>query len=391
MTGSIPFAIKRNETTAFTRGLLDDVDAAAAKTTLDLGNAASLDVGTTAGTVAAGDDSRFGGSGDALVANPLSQFAATTSAQLAGVISDETGTGALVFANTPTLISPAIGAATGTSLVLSGNLTGAAATFSGLVQVNQATANTGIIASTGYSLTGSNATSLANFSGTWNTSGTPTLLHANVTNTASGTGSKLIDLQANSVSQFAVQNDIAILGVGPVWGVVTRGVILGTWYGNAVIAMGPGSNNAMVIFGNGGTQLYLGNDVSISPNTNLFEQRSGTNGQRFGVLQSHSSPTNKTGLLIDAQTAGAIRLGPGVGTAGGTPLTLALGSHNGTTWTDWLSFTTAGAATLSGLLKFTGYTTALLPVATANEGAITYDTTLDKHVGSNGTTWNVLW
>jgi len=52
---------------------------------------------------------------------------------------------------------------------------------------------------------------------------------------------------------------------------------------------------------------------------------------------------------------------------------------------------TAASTTLSGLLKFTGYTTALLPVATANEGAITYDTTLDKHVGSNGTTWNVLW
>lgn len=36
-------------------------------------------------------------------ANNLSVFAATTSAQLAGVISDETGSGALVFANTPTL------------------------------------------------------------------------------------------------------------------------------------------------------------------------------------------------------------------------------------------------------------------------------------------------
>lgn len=34
--------------------------------------------------------------------NPLSQFAATTSAQLAGVISDETGSGALVFGTSPT-------------------------------------------------------------------------------------------------------------------------------------------------------------------------------------------------------------------------------------------------------------------------------------------------
>jgi hypothetical protein len=61
--------------------------------------------------------------GKASTANKLSDFAATTSAELAGVISDETGTGALVFANTPTLVTPNIGVATGTSLVLSGDLT----------------------------------------------------------------------------------------------------------------------------------------------------------------------------------------------------------------------------------------------------------------------------
>ena len=59
----------------------------------------------------------------ALTNNKLSAFAATSSSELLGVISDETGTGALVFANTPTLVTPNIGAATGTSLVLSGDLT----------------------------------------------------------------------------------------------------------------------------------------------------------------------------------------------------------------------------------------------------------------------------
>lgn len=47
--------------------------------------------------------------GDALTSNPLSQFAATTSSQLAGVLSDESGTGAAVFANSPTLVTPALG------------------------------------------------------------------------------------------------------------------------------------------------------------------------------------------------------------------------------------------------------------------------------------------
>lgn len=56
------------------------------------------------------------GSGDALVANPLSQFASTTSAQLAGVISDETGSGLLVFATSPTLTTPLLGTPTSGTL-----------------------------------------------------------------------------------------------------------------------------------------------------------------------------------------------------------------------------------------------------------------------------------
>jgi hypothetical protein len=73
----------------------------------------------------------------------ISALAATSSSELAGVISDETGTGALVFANTPTLVTPVIGAATGTSLVLSGALTGTAINLDNtLVGSNTGTAGT---------------------------------------------------------------------------------------------------------------------------------------------------------------------------------------------------------------------------------------------------------
>lgn len=51
--------------------------------------------------------------------SPLSQFAATTSAQLAGVISDETGTGALVFGTAPTITL-----ANGTGLPISTGVSG---------------------------------------------------------------------------------------------------------------------------------------------------------------------------------------------------------------------------------------------------------------------------
>lgn len=86
--------------------------------------------GGTAGAVpapATGDATKFlkgdgtwasiPGGGDALTTSPLSQFASTTSAQLAGVLSDETGSGGgFVRATSPTLTTPNIGAATATSV-----------------------------------------------------------------------------------------------------------------------------------------------------------------------------------------------------------------------------------------------------------------------------------
>jgi hypothetical protein len=61
-------------------------------------------------TATDGSTAAFGAGGTvAYVANKLSTFAATTSSELAGVISDETGSGALVFASSPTLVTPNLG------------------------------------------------------------------------------------------------------------------------------------------------------------------------------------------------------------------------------------------------------------------------------------------
>lgn len=54
----------------------------------------------------------------AVNAQNLSVFASTTSAQLAGVVSDETGSGVLVFGTSPTLVTPSIGVASATSITL---------------------------------------------------------------------------------------------------------------------------------------------------------------------------------------------------------------------------------------------------------------------------------
>jgi len=70
----------------------------------------------------------------------VATFLATpSSVNLIGAITDETGSGALVFANTPTLITPNIGAATGTSLSLTGNLSAAAGNFSSTLSAGAST------------------------------------------------------------------------------------------------------------------------------------------------------------------------------------------------------------------------------------------------------------
>lgn len=153
------------------------------------------------------------------VANPLSQFASTTSSQLAGVISDKTGSGALVFATSPTLVTPALGTP---SALVGTNITGAAAgltagaatilatsrniqgvAFNGSTDINPIN-GTGFVKSTGTTISYDNSTylttataastyqTLANLTSTtsdstatkyFNTAAVKQLLATNVTNT----------------------------------------------------------------------------------------------------------------------------------------------------------------------------------------------------------------
>jgi hypothetical protein len=106
--------------------------------TLTVSNTLTL-TGTDTSSVA------FGAGGTvAYVANKLSVFASTTSAELAGVISDETGTGVLVFSNSPTLVTPTLGAALATSITAtSGNMSVSAA--AGNNSVNLVPTGTGTV------------------------------------------------------------------------------------------------------------------------------------------------------------------------------------------------------------------------------------------------------
>lgn len=108
------------------------------------------------------------------------------------------GSGVSTWLGTPTLANL-------NSAVSDADLaTTGANTLTGTQTIVQATANAAAIVASGYSLTGSNATSMLDFSGTWNTSGAPTALKLNITNTASSISALLVDVLVNSSSRFAI-------------------------------------------------------------------------------------------------------------------------------------------------------------------------------------------
>jgi hypothetical protein len=152
----------------------------------------------------------------ATTANSLSQFASTTSAQLATLISDETGSGSLVFATTPTLVTPILGLATGTSVMLSANVGAAAGNVSGNFTAGTLQTAGNVNANNLRVVTNSSVGTVV--SGTWN--------GASISTTY--TDSKIV-----SVSNTAPISATTTAGAVTV-GLLNSGVAAGTYGGAAV-------------------------------------------------------------------------------------------------------------------------------------------------------------
>ena len=224
----------------------------------------------------------------------------------------------------------------GLDAALTGKLNTTGGTLTGALAITQGTANASVLTSTGYSLTGSNAQSLVDLAGTWNTSGTPTLIKANVTDTASNASSLLMDLQVGGASKFIVQKDANVRIEGS-----------GLYVGSYALDSGISANiNGMSVLKNGsaisgcgdnGWHVTTNRGYHFGANTSTLvlslyydaddtlAQRRSTNAQTFRLYNTYTSSTSFENLQLQWSSNEA-RIGTSVGSAGGTQRNLVLGT-----------------------------------------------------------------
>lgn len=235
-------------------------------------------------------------------ANNLSFFASTTSAQLAGIISDETGTGSLVFANTPTFLSPILGAATATSI-------------NGLTL----TSSTGVFTLTnGKTFSVANSLALVGVDSTTLTfQGTDTYIGRTTTDTLTN---KTLDT-ANNTLKIAGNSITAIAGntatVGTTSGVLTSGHCVSIdANANLVDAGGActtGGGGGTVNAGTAGQIAYYGTSSTIvSGNPNLTISTGaltvGLAGSVQGTVKIAGVTSGTTTLAVAAAASGTLTL-----------------------------------------------------------------------------------
>ena len=252
--------------------------------------------GSTLGGVVVG-----GGGGDALTSNPLSQFASTTSSQLAGVISDEVGSGALVFNNSPNLITPILGSASATELTFTSTA------VSGLtinrLTTTQRQALTPVIGDVVYDTTIGTA---CTYTGTFWQYTKEFYVTSNVTTTttlaSAITGLTTFVLEANSTYSISGQFFITCNGTGGVKfghslpsGGVSVVSYIGTTTGSTGVVNQSKSNGNLIPSAvnrnNGSSYLIFGGMITTVATAGVVDMQfaSGTSGQTSTINGSFSS------------------------------------------------------------------------------------------------------
>lgn len=258
--------------------------------------------GTNRGLLTSADWTTFNNKGDALTSGNLSQFASTTSAQLAGIISNETGSGALVFGTSPTLTTPSF-----SSIVNTGTLTLPTSTDT---LVGRATTDT---------LTNKTLTApvfSGTITGTYTLGGTPTfpssvaLLTAAQTLTNKTLTSPVINVGSDATGDIYYRDSgglFARLGVGTNGQVLTLSGGLPSWQN----ASGGGASSPLTLTASTSSEIPLSIVAASSQSANLFNITSsgGSAGDLFNISAAGTVFVRRDSSACSVQA---------LGTSGGT-------------------------------------------------------------------------
>lgn len=320
-------------------------------------------------------------------AQNLSVFAATTSAQLASIISDETGTGALVFANSPVLITPNIGNATG-------NISGNSATVTTNANL------TGVVTSVG-NVTSIAANAIINTminSVAWTkVTGTPTTLAgygiadaytiAQTNSAISAATIGLLDDRGNfdaSVNAYPSTGGSGVAGAilkGDLWTVSISGTLpsgLVVTAGDVVRALTDNPGNIQTNWAIGENNFgYVALNQALASG-NIYVGSAGGIGTSVALTGNVTISNTGVTIIGAAQVTNAmlvnssITINTGVGLSGGG--VVALGGTLSLTNTKYLTTLGLSAGVLTATLADTSTVTTLISTTGVTEGTNLYFT-----------------
>lgn len=218
-------------------------------------------------------------------------------------------------------------------------------TFTSLQTITVGAANTGVLASTGYSLTGSDATPMVNLAGTWNTSGRPTGIKLNVTNTASAANSRLLDIQVGGTSVFNVDT-YSVNVINKLMLQSTPDSSTYTYISYDRLSLGV---NAHLSWGSTAAAASSADTYVYRDAAGVLAQRNGANAQKFRTYSTYTDSSNYERAAINTTAGTQIELAAETAGTGGDNLDVVL-TPAGTGVVKFGSYTALGAEALAGYI-----------------------------------------
>ena len=146
----------------------------------------------------------------------------------------------------------------------------------------------------GAALSGSNASSFISLAGIWNTTGTPTAIFANITDTASNAASLLMELQVGGTRKFSVDK-AGIVKMLEVRSLSSTGIIrLGSNFFTDRFGFA-GNTSSTFTFSIGGTHICTDAD-------HILALRNSTNAQAFRVYNTYTDGSNNEFVTLCANS-----------------------------------------------------------------------------------------